>query len=174
MRRSIRNRLDIAIRCRKSEIRLSLLDEQSCACAFQDRWSASLRSKCGQTVRKNFLAKIPCNPLISLVSDERIQGIPRKSNTLKQGNSLQNHPGPRKSNLPRPLPAALVALAPIADRAALVLEAPPFATRLGKRRLVAAIEHENRRDRTRRRPRSLQRRKAGRAWSRRSGSRVRS
>jgi hypothetical protein len=32
-------------------------------------------------VRKNFLAKIPCNPLISLISDERIQGNPRKGGT---------------------------------------------------------------------------------------------
>ena len=40
-------------------------------------------------------------------------------------------------NLARPLPGALVALAPIADRAALVLEPPPFGPRMGERRLVA-------------------------------------
>src|ERR1700689_3526505 len=49
----------------------------------------------------------------------------------------------KKGSLPRSLPAALIALAPIADGAALVLEPPPFATRLGKRRLVASVEHEN-------------------------------
>src|SRR5277367_569884 len=48
-----------------------------------------------------------------------------------------------KGSLPRSFPAALVALAPIADRATLVLEPTPFATRLGKRSLVAPVEHKN-------------------------------
>jgi hypothetical protein len=33
---------------------------------------------------KNLLAKIPRNPLISLDSDERIQGNPRKTNRSRQ------------------------------------------------------------------------------------------
>jgi hypothetical protein len=37
----------------------------------------------GQGARKNIRAEILCNPLISLDSDERIQGNPRESNTLK-------------------------------------------------------------------------------------------
>src|SRR6185437_1889584 len=47
------------------------------------------------------------------------------------------------SSLPRPLPGALAALAPIADRAPLILEPAPFAARLAKRRLVAPVEHQN-------------------------------
>ena len=34
---------------------------------------------------KNILAKIPRNPLKRLISDERIQGNPRKSNSLSEG-----------------------------------------------------------------------------------------
>jgi hypothetical protein len=72
------------ISCRKSEIRVRLPYEQPCAFAFQDRWLASPPcERRGQSARKIFSAKIPCKSLISLVSDERIQGIPRKSNSLK-------------------------------------------------------------------------------------------
>jgi hypothetical protein len=33
----------------------------------------------GESAKKKLATKIPCNPLIRLVSDERIQGNPRKS-----------------------------------------------------------------------------------------------
>jgi hypothetical protein len=43
------------------------------------------RFEAPERVEKNFLAKIACNPLISLVLDERIQGNPRKSNVQNPG-----------------------------------------------------------------------------------------
>jgi hypothetical protein len=55
------------------------------------------RAKIGLT--KNFPRKIPRNPLISLDSDERIQGNPRKSNPHKQGFSRRNGEAPRKPKL---------------------------------------------------------------------------
>jgi hypothetical protein len=64
------------ISCRKSEIELSLPHEQSCTFAFQDRWFG---------LRDTTAGKIPRNPLISLDSDERIQGNPNESNTLNRG-----------------------------------------------------------------------------------------
>jgi hypothetical protein len=39
----------------------------------------------GKSARKNLPRKNPCNPLESLDYDERIQGNPRESNTLKSG-----------------------------------------------------------------------------------------
>jgi hypothetical protein len=66
--------------CRKSEIKLNLLYEQSCAFAFQDQWFAPPRcERRGESAKKKLATKIPYNPLIRLVSDERIQGNPRKS-----------------------------------------------------------------------------------------------
>jgi hypothetical protein len=52
-----------------------------------------------ESAEKNSLTKIACNPLIRLVSDERIQGNPRKSNVQKLGFSYGNSHGPRKSKL---------------------------------------------------------------------------
>ena len=49
---------------------------------------------------KNFLAKIPRNPLISPDSDERIQGNPRKSNRSKQRFPEEKDRSPRKTKLP--------------------------------------------------------------------------
>ena len=46
--------------------------------------------------RKPFVRFVPGNPLISLDSDERIQGSPRKSNTHQRGPSQRNGQGPRK------------------------------------------------------------------------------
>jgi hypothetical protein len=45
---------------------------------------------------KNLGSFLPCNPLISLDPDERIQGNPRKSNPPKAGFSKLNSRGPRK------------------------------------------------------------------------------
>jgi len=39
----------------------------------------------GESAPKNFLRDYPCNPLISLISHERIQGNPRKSNAQNLG-----------------------------------------------------------------------------------------
>jgi hypothetical protein len=51
----------------------------------------------GAKGRANFSsAKIPCNQLIRLDSDERIQGNPRKSNPHKRGFSQRNGGPPRK------------------------------------------------------------------------------
>src|SRR5580704_19557888 len=49
-----------------------------------------------KTTRKNFPLKILCNLLISLDSDEEIQGNPRKSNPDKRGSLKQNGGRPRK------------------------------------------------------------------------------
>jgi hypothetical protein len=55
-------------------------------------------ASCGEKGRENFFPeKNPRNLLISLDSDERIQGNPRKSNTGKPENSQQNGHPPRKS-----------------------------------------------------------------------------
>ena len=51
----------------------------------------------GKSDTKNFRRFIPRNPLISLDSDERIQGNPRKSNPHNRGFSERNGPAPRKS-----------------------------------------------------------------------------
>src|ERR1700722_11930552 len=47
---------------------------------------------------KNFLTKIACNPLITLVSHERIQGNPRKSNVQKLGFRRETARGQEKPN----------------------------------------------------------------------------
>src|ERR1700760_1392434 len=52
--------------------------------------------------RKNFSQKNPRNSLISLVSRERIQGNPRKSNTRNPGFSQRNGNEPRKTKPDRP------------------------------------------------------------------------
>jgi hypothetical protein len=52
------------------------------------------------SAEKNFLAKITCNSLISLVSDERIQGNPRKSKEIqrsKPGVFVEKRPGAKKN-----------------------------------------------------------------------------
>ena len=69
----------------------------------------SLRTP-GTETRRNFFARfMPCNPLISLDSDERIQGNPRKSNrpnwvfaakTLRTKETQTDRPDER-SDLPR-------------------------------------------------------------------------
>jgi hypothetical protein len=77
------------ISCRKSETKLGLPYEQSCAFALQDRWSPLRDANAGEKgTKKKPPAKIPYNPLISLDSDERIQGNPNKSNGHKVGVSL--------------------------------------------------------------------------------------
>ena len=68
------------------------------------RMASTVGSRAGASYRpgrnahaKNFTAKIPRNSLISLDSDERIQGNPRKSNPQKRGFSRQKGREPRKS-----------------------------------------------------------------------------
>src|SRR5271156_5887979 len=50
----------------------------------------------GKTREKNYPRFKSRNPLISLDSDERIQGNPRESNPHEQGSSQRNGLGPRK------------------------------------------------------------------------------
>ena len=50
---------------------------------------------------KKFLALFPCNPLISLISDERIQGNPRKSNGQKAGIFVPRLPSAKKIQIDR-------------------------------------------------------------------------
>jgi hypothetical protein len=50
----------------------------------------------GKGAKNNLPWSMPRNPLISLVSDERIQGNPRESNPHLRGSSLANGEGPRK------------------------------------------------------------------------------
>jgi hypothetical protein len=75
-----------AISCRKSEIKLSLPHEQSIPSACRILGPPFRRRfRDEKSARKNLLLKISCNPLISLDSDERIQGNPRKSNLIIGG-----------------------------------------------------------------------------------------
>jgi hypothetical protein len=86
------------ISCRKSEIEIDWLHEWSCPFAFQLRWfRVSATPLRGGSERKNFPAKIPCNPLIRLVSHERIQGNPRNSNGRKAGFPNPKGDPPRKT-----------------------------------------------------------------------------
>ena len=89
-----------AISCRKSEIKLSLPHEQSIPSACRILGPPFRRRfRDDKSARKNLLLKISCNPLISLDSDERIQGNPRKSNPPEQGFPRRNEEAPRKPNL---------------------------------------------------------------------------
>jgi hypothetical protein len=84
VRREGRKFLSIAIYCRKSEIKISLAHEQSVlfACRIVGlSFQRHLRDD--KNPRENSLLRISCNPLISIDSDERIQGNPRKSNSEK-------------------------------------------------------------------------------------------
>jgi hypothetical protein len=86
-----------AMSCRKSETRLSLSHDQSCASDGLDRTLPSRRHLApGKASRKILLAKNPRNPLKSLVSGERIQGNPRKSNPQERG--LQRETPRRQEN----------------------------------------------------------------------------
>jgi hypothetical protein len=51
----------------------------------------------GKSAAKSFCSIYPRNPLISLDSDERIQGNPRKSNPQDRGFSQRNGRSPRQS-----------------------------------------------------------------------------
>jgi len=50
----------------------------------------------GKKRKEKFSTVFPCNSLISLVSDERIQGNPRKSKAHNRGFLQRNRPAPRK------------------------------------------------------------------------------
>src|ERR1700733_5578482 len=54
----------------------------------------------GETRAKNFSRFYPCNPLISLDSDERIQGNPRKSNAQNLGFRAETLRGKKTPNWP--------------------------------------------------------------------------
>ena len=60
----------------------------------------------GTGAQKKLLPENPCNPLISLDSDERIQGNPRKSNSGERRLSQPNSEAPRKSKSTDGAPAA--------------------------------------------------------------------
>ena len=80
------DRAAISNLCRKSEIKLSLPHEQSIPSACRILGPPFRRRfRDDKSARKNLLLKISCNPLISLDSDERIQGNPRKSNLIIGG-----------------------------------------------------------------------------------------
>jgi hypothetical protein len=68
---------------------------------------ASLRrgQRKGEGDGKKFLRFFPCNPLISLDSDERIQGNPNKSNLHSRRVLRQISHRPRKSKWTGPRPA---------------------------------------------------------------------
>jgi hypothetical protein len=57
--------------------------------------SVPARPTSGKTTRKNFLARIPCNPLISLDSGEEIQGNP----TLISGGFRSERPGTKNTQI---------------------------------------------------------------------------
>src|ERR1700722_7848143 len=61
------------------------------------RRSGLFEGRQGAETRRNFRVRfMPCNPLISLDSDERIQGNPRKSNSHFMLVSERNSHAPRK------------------------------------------------------------------------------
>jgi hypothetical protein len=90
------------ISCRKSELPISLPHERAGDSTDSDRESAvQSRSIQGERRAKNVSPFMPRNPLISLVSHERIQGNPRKSNPHNQGFSERKGHEPRKSKSSR-------------------------------------------------------------------------
>jgi hypothetical protein len=85
------------IDCMKSEIEVRSSHEKVYPFAFQKLGLATLhRNSQGKSARKISRARISRNPLISLDSDERIQGNPRKSNPENLGFSQRNSDEPRK------------------------------------------------------------------------------
>jgi hypothetical protein len=86
-----------AIPCRKSETKLSLAHEQSILFACRIVGPPFRLLFCDdKSARKNRLSKISRNPLISLDSNERIQGNPRESNSEKPWFPSQLVGSPRK------------------------------------------------------------------------------
>ena len=85
------------ISCRKSEIRLSLPHEQSCASAWPRPQAPvpALRTP-GKRAEKKYSRFKLRNPLKSLDSDERIQGNPRKSNAHERGALAAKRPRAKK------------------------------------------------------------------------------
>jgi hypothetical protein len=80
-----------ATSCRKSEIEVSLPHEQSVLFGMAHGGPPfQRRLRDDKSARKNYPLKISCNPLISIDSDERIQGNPRKSNPQNLGFSQPN------------------------------------------------------------------------------------
>jgi hypothetical protein len=89
----------MAIPCGKIEIGLSLTHGQSCPSARPRPSPAVFALLAGEKASRNFFARfIHRNPLISLVSDERIQGNPSESNGHKLGFSRQNGQGQENPN----------------------------------------------------------------------------
>jgi hypothetical protein len=85
------------IDCVKSETKLSFPHEQFCASAWpRPRALLPAPLAAEEAPRKPFARSMPGNPLISLDSDERIQGNPRKSNSHESGSLRRNGQGPRK------------------------------------------------------------------------------
>jgi hypothetical protein len=81
-----KERARAAICCRKSEIEVSLPHEQSVLFGMAHGGPPfQRRFRYDKSARKNYPLKISCNPLISIDSDERIQGNPRKSNPQNLG-----------------------------------------------------------------------------------------
>src|ERR1700733_14956295 len=72
------------------------MDKLAIAQAKISRFPFRNRSRQGKRREKNFPPFFPRNPLISLDSDERIQGNPRKSNPHNPGFLQRKDHGPRK------------------------------------------------------------------------------
>jgi hypothetical protein len=91
--RARKNRSGAPISCRKSEIELSLPNEQFVPCACRTvGWPFQTLFPDDKSARKNLLRRISCNPLINLDSDERIQGNPSFSKPQNLGFSQRNGP----------------------------------------------------------------------------------
>jgi hypothetical protein len=90
-------RAPVAISCRKSEIKLSLLHEQSIPSASRVVGPPfPRRFRDDKSARKKRPLKISYNPLISQDSDERIQGNPSFYNPQNLGFSQRKGDVPRK------------------------------------------------------------------------------
>jgi hypothetical protein len=92
-------RVRTTIDCRQSEIEASLPHEQSHPSEWPRPQAPVPASRAKTGLKKKLPRKIPRKPLISLDSDERIQGNPRNSNLHKQGFSRRNGEAPRKPKL---------------------------------------------------------------------------
>ena len=91
------------IGCRKSESELSSPNEQSSLPPGQNRGYRSAASELQGAKGTGIFSshKIPRNPLISLVSNEKIQGNPRKSNLLNSGVFIAKRTRTKKNQIDR-------------------------------------------------------------------------
>jgi hypothetical protein len=103
--RGVKGAAQTTIYCRKSENQLGSSHDQSCSRVPKTEGDLAGPASAKEGLRKKFPRFIPRNPLISLDSDERIQGNPRESKSHKRGSSQRNgrdQENPNRRDKPRP------------------------------------------------------------------------